>query len=376
MLWSAFFLVGILQGLFLISLLIFRKSDNGLASRLMIAMIVPMIISNTGYLIIRTEAVRYVPQMYGLSFGTLFLFGPLIYLYCRSIIDPEFRWDSRQWLHFTPYGIQLVLNLPFLMQDRQNWIGFINDFMAGILPVPSFAVISFIAQDIHLLTYLLVTARRVRLQRQKSTIVHYLVPFAPRIRWVMSLGYAFALLLAVVLAFLIHVVVRGTYDPVTNYVYTLATTGLVYFVAFRFMLSPHVISPDFTQKYGAYRQLSAEEGREYQQKLTTLFEREKIFTDPEFKLPVLAEALGLPPHLVSKLIHERFGKSFTDLVNEYRVREFVTRAGSGDYGSHSILGIAFDVGFSSKSAFNSAFKKITGKTPSQFRKDTDRRPIL
>jgi AraC-like DNA-binding protein len=84
----------------------------------------------------------------------------------------------------------------------------------------------------------------------------------------------------------------------------------------------------------------------------------------------------LPIHLVSKLIHERFGKSFTDLVNEYRVREFVIRAGSGDYSAHSILGIAFDVGFSSKSAFNNAFKKITGKTPSEFRKNAEPRPVL
>jgi AraC-like DNA-binding protein len=78
--------------------------------------------------------------------------------------------------------------------------------------------------------------------------------------------------------------------------------------------------------------------------------------------------MGLPSYQLSRLINETFGRSFTDFVNEHRVREFVRRANAPEFASHSIYGIALDVGFNSKSSFNTAFKKFTGKTPSEVRK--------
>jgi len=71
--------------------------------------------------------------------------------------------------------------------------------------------------------------------------------------------------------------------------------------------------------------------------------------------------------LLSQVINENIGKSFFDFVNEYRVRETKKALADSRSEQFSILGIAMDAGFNSKSAFYTAFKKYTGMTPSQFK---------
>jgi ligand-binding sensor domain-containing protein/AraC-like DNA-binding protein len=103
-------------------------------------------------------------------------------------------------------------------------------------------------------------------------------------------------------------------------------------------------------------------------KLERLMEEEKVFLDPELSLQALARKLGIHYNYLSRIINERFGKSYNDYVNGYRIGEaerMLTDPGNRD---QTILDIAYATGFYSKSVFNTAFKKITGMTPSQYRK--------
>jgi len=369
MFWPALFAIGVAQGLFLVTLILLRRSENVLAARLMIGMLVPMVISHVGYFVIRTDFLYDLPQAFGFSFGTVFLFGPLFYLYTRAILDSDFHWTRASWLHFIPYAIQLIINMPFLLEDKAIWIGFIQTFLTGDLRIDTYPKIAFAAQNTHLLVYLVVTFKWIRSRNASSARTSYLVPILARIRWVKALMVAFGLFTATVLSLYVFIVINGKYDPVTNYVYTLTTTGIIYYVGFVLVLNPQIVSPDFNQKYRTYMPFDGDGGEAYVRKLKSVFDDDKLFTNPDLKLAVVAAALKLPQHQVSKLINEKFGKSFTDLVTEYRVREFISRVNDPAHQSHSFLAIALDVGFSSKSAFNSAFKKTTGKTPSDYRKN-------
>jgi AraC-like DNA-binding protein len=123
-------------------------------------------------------------------------------------------------------------------------------------------------------------------------------------------------------------------------------------------------------------QFAGEEGDRYINKLKALMNENKLFTNPDLKLALLSREVGLTPHQLSKLINEKFAKSFNDYVNEHRVNEFILRVNDSKYQSFTIYGIALDVGFNSKSSFNTAFKKITGKTPSDYKIiSTDRNVI-
>jgi AraC-like DNA-binding protein len=102
--------------------------------------------------------------------------------------------------------------------------------------------------------------------------------------------------------------------------------------------------------------------------LLLLMEKEKPFVKPELTLPELADKLAVFPHHLSQVINREMNKSFFDFVNEYRVREAKKLLSSTRYSHLSILGIALEVGFNSKSAFYTAFNKYAGITPSEFRR--------
>ncbi|CAN5644033.1 helix-turn-helix domain-containing protein [soil metagenome] len=367
MLWSSLFIISIAQGLFLISLILIRGSKNPIASRLIATMLVLMIITNFGYLVVRTEMKNYIPQFFGVPFGMMLLFGPLFYFYCKSVTDNSFHWKNKYWLHFIPYLLQVLLNIPLYMMDKSAWIGFLNDFLTGKLPIQTPEKILFAIQDLQLFIYLILTFRWIQNAKNNFGNAQYIISLSSRIKWLKKVFYGFALFLITVFSLYIFILINGKYNPLTNYFYTLITSGIIYFIAYSLVLNPELISPDFIQKYRAYMQFAGADGEQYLQKIKMLMDETKIFTNSELKLALFAEQLGLPSHQVSKLINEKFGKSFNDYINEYRVKEFINRVNDKDFQNLSIYGVALEVGFNSKSSFNSAFKKITGKTPSTFK---------
>ncbi len=99
--------------------------------------------------------------------------------------------------------------------------------------------------------------------------------------------------------------------------------------------------------------------------LKDLLEKEKIYTRSDLKLSDVAAKMNILPHTLSQLINENLGKSFTLLINEYRVREAKSLI---ETNAHMKLeAIGYDCGFNSKSTFYSAFKKITKTTPAKYK---------
>ncbi len=96
---------------------------------------------------------------------------------------------------------------------------------------------------------------------------------------------------------------------------------------------------------------------------------EKPFLDPELTLPTLAERMGLTLHEMSELVNVGFGENFSQFVNRHRIEESQRMLTAPEQAHLSIVGIAFEAGFNSKTAFNTAFKKMTGRSPSEFRRE-------
>ncbi|MEM0953968.1 MAG: helix-turn-helix domain-containing protein [Pseudomonadota bacterium] len=114
--------------------------------------------------------------------------------------------------------------------------------------------------------------------------------------------------------------------------------------------------------------LSPEQLEEIKSRLIALMENEKLFLTPDLTLPMLAEQLGASVNHVSQVINAGFGTSFFDFINNYRIRE-ATRMLDDDVAScPTVLTVALDVGFNSTSTFYVAFKKVTGRTPAQYRR--------
>jgi len=102
--------------------------------------------------------------------------------------------------------------------------------------------------------------------------------------------------------------------------------------------------------------------------LTQLMEKEKIFLDSDLTLRKLSRQLNIHYNHLSQIINEHMGKSFNDYINYYRIEEAKKLLTDPKTAGKTILEIAYDTGFYTKSVFNTAFKKFTGMTPSQYKK--------
>ena len=114
--------------------------------------------------------------------------------------------------------------------------------------------------------------------------------------------------------------------------------------------------------------ISEEQIEEYIQTLNLYLEKEKPFLNSKLNLPDLAEMTNIPRNTLSMLINETYNKNFFNFINELRIIEAQKRLLDPTFDNLSIEGLAKGVGFNSKSVFNPAFKKYTGKTPLEFKK--------
>ncbi len=99
------------------------------------------------------------------------------------------------------------------------------------------------------------------------------------------------------------------------------------------------------------------------EELLTYFKEEEPFLNPQLSLKFVADVLELNTNKMSYLINQAFNANFNDFVNSYRLKHFKTIALDPKNSHLTILGLAYDSGFNSKSVFNTYFKKIEGLTP-------------
>ena len=117
------------------------------------------------------------------------------------------------------------------------------------------------------------------------------------------------------------------------------------------------------------RQLLADDKvYEIKENLETLMNDKELFLDSELNLIKLAEMLDVTPHHLSFVVNKGFNVNFFQFVNAFRVEKAKQMLSDSGNEKLSILGVAFESGFSSKTSFNTTFKKMTGQTPSEFKK--------
>jgi AraC-like DNA-binding protein len=104
------------------------------------------------------------------------------------------------------------------------------------------------------------------------------------------------------------------------------------------------------------------------QALKVLMEGERLYVEGDLRLYEVASRLGITTHELSELLNHHLETTFHDFVNGYRVRHAIQRLDDPESRDFTLAAIAEESGFSSKSSFNRAFKKVTGLTPSQYQK--------
>lgn len=122
-----------------------------------------------------------------------------------------------------------------------------------------------------------------------------------------------------------------------------------------------------SQRY-ATSKLDDAEASDLMARLLTHMEVQKPYLNAQLSLELLAGETGITKHDLSQLINDQLGTNFFGFVNDYRVRAFKERLTDKKYEHYTLLGIAMETGFNSKSSFNSIFKRAEGMTPSEYKK--------
>ncbi len=374
-------LLGAIQGVFLAGVLA-TKRTNRTANRLLAATIAAFSIHLASTVYYATGFERVVPHFFGVAHPLPFLYGPLLYLYALTAADRSRHLTRRDVLHFVPFLAVVVTGLPIYLLSGAEKIALYQQMKLGDVPfIIAVALPLKLVSGVLYATITLLFLRRHRDQVKES----YSTIDRVNLRWLTWLGAGGALiwLMAVVFQTLeatgIAVIQPG--DDLISVAMALMVYGIGYMglrqpEVFRFETAEHRIPVELrraeptpepeTRRYERSG-LSDREAERLKASLMTMMEREQPWRQSELTLPELAEKLSTTPHKLSEVINAQLGTTFYDFVNGYRVREVQRRIAAGEAKRLTILSLALDAGFASKSTFNVVFKKHTSQTPSDYR---------
>ncbi len=138
--------------------------------------------------------------------------------------------------------------------------------------------------------------------------------------------------------------------------------GLLVFLLFK--SNRDSIFQDIPEKY-ALKKIDENEVERLKKALSDLMKEKQFHKNTNVKLNDVAQELAISSHKLSQLLNDNFGKSFTLFINEYRIEE--AKKLLMENNQFTLEAIGFEAGFSSRSSFYTAFKKIVGQTPSEFK---------
>ncbi|MFP4476918.1 MAG: helix-turn-helix domain-containing protein [Desulfatibacillaceae bacterium] len=286
--------------------------------------------------------------------AVIFAMGPLNLLYYNALIHQKLpTFQNARW-HFAPALVVLVFEVVFQFRDAEIKRMILEDLVAS--PTDHLFSVFIVLGAAHVLTYLLYLlgaelAMGLRFRE---------VPEELRL---ISLTNVIVIMSTVLL-------VVGFLSKV-RVLFLVAGTliGLVLVASFlgrnRYPYFFQVVRREIQQKKYERSLLTGVDTEGVAKRLVELMERDKVYQDVDISLKSLADMLGLTPQQLSQFLNERMAMDFRNYVNKYRIGEATRQL--VDDPDKGILNICFDVGFSSKSSFNTAFKKFTGKTPREYR---------
>lgn len=366
-------IIGSFEGLFIGVFLCLKKSVKFRANLwlgCLVLAVTTMILPGAVY---RIGLLPDFPHVVNLHMITTLLMGPTAYLYVRSCTQKDFEMRPILWLHFLPFLIAIVYHLPFLLGSGEEKItAFFKFAIEGDLGVPK--IVSLL-KVMHPVIYFVICVRLVMEYRNhlSNAVSSVDVDFH---RWLLFFCLVLLLPFSVTLTFVItsFKVFSGTTYFLGFFIFILAVHSAAMIKPELFHTFPHqMLLPESTeekkQKYESSK-LQETQKNKYLEALQTFVIANKPFLAPELTLAQLSGQVNVPAHYLSQVINEKLECNFLDFINGYRVKEAKEKLINPKYNHYTILAIAYEAGFNSKSTFYTAFKKVTGMTPSQYRKQT------
>lgn len=376
---SVFIFLGVFLGLILSSFFIFKPSSNIKANRFQGFLLLSLSLifleqdlNFTGYI------VKVLPLTYSTAWVN-FLIGPLLYLYVKRSLD--FTGTKKEWINFVlPLLYLIYLSFSFIQSNDFKY----NSYISGShLDLPLLDVHSGISNDpLKINKYLdLVLAFQILLYISLS-FLKLLKKAAEAGTSVFRMNddvlrpvrdVIFHMCMIILIFIIVKTALHGNAGNyfIGTYValFTLVTTLRIMNDSSYFDRSASFLDISI----GKYRKSSLTESGKLKilDSIINQLETKHYYSDNLASLSDLAKKIGESPHHVSQVINEKLGQSFFELLASYRIEEAKRILADDKTNKLTVEEISEMAGYNSKTAFNNAFKKLTGKTPSEFRKSIE-----
>jgi AraC-like DNA-binding protein len=364
---------GFALGVLLAVLLLTNKRGNRAANRWLAAYISCLALLWFEDVVEETRVILVYPSIAHLTDWMLFLVGPCLWMYVRRLTKnekPTFLW----WLPHTWLAVLCFLFLAtnFYFEPRAQKIATIRaDYALLERSINEGVLIA----ALHVMCYWI--ASLFVLRRFNKSLRERYSSLGER-----SFGWLRTMLSITLVMWIIWFVSLLQVAPGSNVLASVAVVPGVYLLAFFGLRQPQVfldeeeegepaapVAPTTTNA-GRYARSGMDRERvpEFLARLDDVMRSEKPWLESDLTLADLAARAELSPHNLSQLLNEEIGKSFFDYINSQRVDEVKRCLADPAYDSQTILEIALGAGFSSKTAFNAAFRQHASTTPSEFRR--------
>jgi len=339
------FLGSIFIGLNFALLLWFSKSVNKSANRFLALALAVVSLHIAWILGMNIRLETYIPNWSLLPLQFSMALGPLIFFYVIKITRPEYKFRLKDMLHFLPLLLQLG---------------------AGVAAYggSAFQLLTFVSVIIYLFkSHRLIERYYQRLKFNGGDRYRH------ELRWLHKfvIAFGFLCLLWVPFSGVDYIYYHGQLGIHAYYPLYLALTGAIIWMGARTFLLPDAVAS--INNAPAVKPIPQAQLKQKGTWLKKTVKENGYYMDPELSLSSLAEKLGLHTHELSRILNTVLKKSFNDFINEYRVAEVIRKMQDPGNDHITLLGIAFESGFNSKTTFNRTFRQMTGKGPAEYKID-------
>jgi len=358
--------IGGVQGL-IYGIILLRSSENNKLANRILATILFFLSYRLLVQILRLFGLGRYDSWYYVMLDFSWIHGPLLYFYVKAHLTNNFKFKKNDLLHLIPFLIQVGFSIFVRLQnlywegtrESLSWLGY-----WGYVVWMNLSTIYFVA-SILIILYATKAQKLIKAEGQNETIS------SGSLNWMKKVLLAFKVYFSIVLCILIVDLIVINKAAFTSYFYFtqfyyypffIGISGLTYWLGLE----------GYKRKDSKYlkSKISSEELRQLTiiaNDLNMTMKENKWFKDPELTLSILAANMKIKPYLLTKCLNTIKQKKFADYINELRVKELQFLLQQPENKKYTLLSLAFEAGFNSKSSFNRAVKKHLGVSPSELK---------
>lgn len=360
----------------LMSLLIFRKKWEGINSAGWLSLLLflfalyisPFMLGYAGWY----GKAGYRQTLFYLPLQQVLLLGPVVYFYIRSLLDESFRLSPKQYLHFLPAALYLIYSLIIFILD--NFI-FSEIYFYRDGQDKDFDLWYQIAGFVSMLSYFVLSLFHYRKYRAK---IFNELSYANEVTYSWAQNFLVALLLVLLLRVLFFLINPEWGQFGRKFWYYFCFSMVFYYISIQGFA--HAVR--LTDSLRFFRKEEKNERTEtepidkrpfdeeklnlWMEQLNELMQVRQLYLNARLTLSDIADEMELTSKQISQIVNIGYEMNFNDFVNHHRTMALLEKLALEEHHEKTLLALAYECGFNSKSTFNRAFKKQIGLTPKAF----------